>query len=62
MPGNTTGGISRKIENDDQRVKLKKIVNELKFPDNVGVIVRTEKSSPLFEQVQLQVPDGTHRA
>lgn len=41
MPGNSTGGISRKIENDEQRVKLKNIINDLKFPDNVGVIVRT---------------------
>lgn len=41
MPGVDTGGISRKIEDSDQRERLKKIIGELKLPDGFGVIVRT---------------------
>ena len=41
MPGNSNGGISRKIEDEEQRKRLKKIINDLKIPDDVGIIVRT---------------------
>jgi ribonuclease E len=41
MPGNDTRGISRKIENEDERTRLKKILNSLKLPEGFGVIIRT---------------------
>ena len=41
MPGNSNGGISRKIEDEEDRKRLKKIINDLKMPDGVGIIVRT---------------------
>lgn len=41
MPGGKTRGISRKIEDDDKRKRLKKIVTSLKLPEGYGIIVRT---------------------
>jgi ribonuclease E len=40
-PGNETVGISRKIENEEERQRLKDIVGKLKLPEDFGVIVRT---------------------
>ena len=41
MPGSDTRGISRKIESDEERGRLKEIVAGLKIPENFGLIVRT---------------------
>ncbi len=41
MPGSDSSGISRKIEDAEQRERLRKIMEELKVPDGFGVIVRT---------------------
>jgi ribonuclease G len=41
MPTNPQRGISRKIENEKERQRLKQIVRELKLPEGMGVIVRT---------------------
>ncbi len=41
MPGVESSGVSRKIEDDKQRDRLKKIIDELRVPDGFGVIVRT---------------------
>ena len=41
MPGADSAGISRKIQDDAQRVRLKKIVEELNPPEGFGLIVRT---------------------
>src|SRR5262245_22198222 len=41
MPGADSAGISRKIQDDAQRDRLKKIVEELAPPDGFGLIVRT---------------------
>jgi ribonuclease E len=41
MPGSDSSGISRKIEDGEQRERLRKIVEDLKVPDGFGVIVRT---------------------
>lgn len=41
MPYDAQRGISRKIENDKERARLKKIVQGLKLPEGMGVIVRT---------------------
>ena len=46
-PGSDNRGISRKIESEDERQRLKDIINKLKIPEDFGVIVRTaaEKAS-----------------
>ena len=41
MPGSESHGISRKIEEEEERVRLKEIVNGLKVPDGYGIIIRT---------------------
>ena len=41
MPGSDNRGISRKIEDEDERNRLKSIVNKLKLQEGFGVIVRT---------------------
>ena len=40
MPG-STGGISKKIEDEKERERLKSIMNKLKVPEEIGYIVRT---------------------
>ncbi len=41
MPGSDKGGISRKIIDEEQRVRLRKLSQELEIPKGVGIIVRT---------------------
>lgn len=41
MPGENVRGVSRKIGDAQERVRLKKILDRLLLPDDVGVIVRT---------------------
>ena len=41
MPGSKSRGISRKIEDEEERSRLKDIVSKMKVPDGFGVIVRT---------------------
>jgi ribonuclease E len=41
MPGSSTNGISRKIEDEKERKRLKEILGALKIPKGFGVIVRT---------------------
>ncbi len=41
MPGNTTRGVSRKINDEDERKRLVNIVKTMKFDDGFGMIVRT---------------------
>jgi len=41
MPGNDNRGISRKIEDEKERKRLKEIVHGLKLPEGFGVIIRT---------------------
>lgn len=41
MPGSENGGISRKIEDEEERKSLKKILKELNPPEGIGVIIRT---------------------
>ena len=41
MPGSDSAGISRKIESESQREKLRSLVDSLELPEGVGYIVRT---------------------
>ncbi len=41
MPDSTTKGVSRKIQDDSERKKLKKTMAELDLPERMGYIVRT---------------------
>ncbi len=41
MPGSKTRGVSRKIEDDDERKRLLKIIKSIKMPEGFGMIVRT---------------------
>lgn len=40
-PGRSGGGVSRKIEDEEERKRLKSIMSQLKLPDEIGYIVRT---------------------
>jgi ribonuclease G len=41
LPNSDQSGISRKIENVEERQRLKKILRSLKIPEGMGVIIRT---------------------
>lgn len=41
MPGNTTRGVSRKIEEEEERKRLVKIIKGISIPEGFGMIVRT---------------------
>jgi ribonuclease G len=41
LPNSDQSGISRKIENQEERQRLKKILRQLTIPDGMGVIMRT---------------------
>jgi ribonuclease G len=41
LPNSDQSGVSRKIENVEERQRLKKILRSLKIPDGMGVIIRT---------------------
>ena len=41
MPGSDSHGISRKIENEEERGKLRSMMNALNIPEGIGYIVRT---------------------
>lgn len=41
MPGSTTKGVSRKIDEEDERKRLQGILKNMKIPEGFGMIVRT---------------------
>ena len=41
MPGSDSAGISRKIDDEEQRRRLREIMDSLKIPEGIGYIVRT---------------------
>jgi ribonuclease G len=41
MPFSSQSGVSRKIEDDKERQRLKKIIRSLRLPQGMGIIVRT---------------------
>ena len=40
-PGSSNVGVSRKIENEEERLRLKEVVGNLKIPEDFGIIIRT---------------------
>jgi ribonuclease E len=42
MPGSDSSGISRKVEQEGERKKLKEIMAGMNIPDGIGYIIRTE--------------------
>jgi len=42
MPGSDSAGISRKVEGEGERKKLKEAIVEMEIPEGIGYIVRTE--------------------
>jgi len=45
MPGSDSHGISRKIENEEERAKLRTTMNSLTIPEGIGYIIRTASES-----------------
>ncbi|MGH7937230.1 MAG: Rne/Rng family ribonuclease, partial [Chthoniobacterales bacterium] len=41
MPYSDRSGVSRKIESQKERVRLRKILRELEIPEGIGIIIRT---------------------
>ncbi len=42
MPGSDSAGVSRKVENEGDRKKLKEMAAEMSIPEGIGYIMRTE--------------------
>ena len=63
MPGSDRGGVSRKINDRDQRVRLRKLARELEIPSGIGLIVRTaglnRSLSDLSRDLTLQTSGDT---
>ena len=59
MPGSDRGGISRKISDSEQRLRLRKLTSELELPSGIGLIVRTagldRSQSELSRDLALQL-------
>ena len=53
MPQDRRLGISRRIEDDAERIRLKKILQELNLPKDVGFIVRTAASGKTRQQIKI---------
>jgi len=52
MPGSDSSGISRKVESEGERKKLKEIISEMTIPDGYGYIIRTEAMGRSREELQ----------
>lgn len=52
MIGNQRGGVSRKIQDDSHRKRLKESLDSLKMPAGMGVIVRTAGINKSTEELQ----------
>lgn len=59
MPGSDRGGISRKINDNEQRLRLSKLSKELEVPAGMGMIIRTagldRSQSELSRDLSLQL-------
>lgn len=52
MPGSDSSGISRKVEQEGERKKLKEIVAGMNVPEGIGYIIRTEAVGRSPEELQ----------
>jgi ribonuclease E len=52
MPGSDSTGISRKVEGEGERKKLKELVKEMSIPEGIGYIIRTEAVGRTLEELQ----------
>lgn len=52
LPNTKLRGVSRKISDRDERMRLKKMLAELKMPENTGVIARTTASGISFKDLK----------
>ena len=52
MPGSDSSGISRKVEAEGERKKLKEIISEMTIPEGYGYIIRTEAMGRSREELQ----------
>ena len=52
MPGSDSTGISRKVEQEGTRKKLKEIVADMNIPEGMGYIIRTEAVGRAPEELQ----------
>ena len=52
MPGSDSAGISRKVESEGERKKLKEMIAEMTIPDGYGYIIRTEAMGRTREELQ----------
>jgi ribonuclease E len=59
MPGSDRGGISRKIHDNEQRLRLSRLSRELEMPVGIGMIIRTagldRSQSELSRDLSLQL-------
>lgn len=59
MPGSDKGGVSRKISDSEQRLRLRNLAKELELPSGIGIIVRTagldRSQSELARDLSLQL-------
>jgi len=55
MPGVSRQGVSRKIEDDTERERLKNMISELKLPTGMGVIVRTAGANQIKREIRKDI-------
>lgn len=55
MPGVSRQGVSRKIEDDTERERLKTMISELTLPSGMGVIVRTAGAHQLKREIRKDI-------
>jgi ribonuclease E len=52
MPGSDSSGISRKVESESERKKLKEIISDMTIPEGYGYIIRTEAMGRTRDELQ----------
>jgi len=52
LPNKLCGGISRKIEDEEDRQKIKSLMEQIKIPDDMGFIVRTAGIHRTKQEIQ----------
>jgi len=52
MPGSDSSGISRKVESESERKKIKEMIAEMTIPDGYGYIIRTEAVGRTVDELQ----------